>query len=143
MELHDIYTTNESGKIVHKSEELVGNESVNTEHLHSTSSPFYLPPLPRLSHEKATESAVLSIELFEPLPDKLGKPSGSPMIFCGLLNGNIQVYDQFTLSLINQFKAHTDAVTCLQPYQPPGEALITVLSGSKDGNSVAIPKFTS
>ena len=108
--------------------------------MRQTSKGFYEAPMDTIETRgsaSASGSPVMSCIKYNPLDDKHDVSSGNPIIISGCKDGTIVVSDYSTLEVMNEYKAHADAVMCLQVYQPPGEALLCVVSGSKD-NTIKI-----
>jgi len=77
-------------------------------------------------------SPIMQVLQYTPRNDRSGTSSGEKLVFCGCLDGSISVYHLETLELILRFPCHGDAVTCMKVYQPPGEALLVLITGGKD-----------
>jgi WD40 repeat protein len=133
MELVDVYRENSIGEVFLASADPDETTTEKTiDQLYHQSAPFYTEPEEDLIKSLPTPCPVMCIEHFVPKSDSAGHSSGAPMVVCGLLNGDILIFSRDSCELINTIKGHTDAVSCIKVFQPLGEALITVISGSKD-----------
>ncbi len=100
--------------------------------LRQTSRGFYDPPAKPKIFESKLDSPIMCCMTYDPVPDKHGVSSGKSVILSGCKDGSIIISDYATLEMVNTIRVHEDAVMCLKVYQPPGQALICVVSGSKD-----------
>jgi WD40 repeat protein len=136
MELVDVYTEDEKGyaKKVGGGEEQQ-DERKNINVVYGTSPTFYIKHKEALSKQVDCKSPVLCVQQFVPLPDKNGRIV-EPIVVCGCLDGKIHVYTRDSLELLNTIDCHKDAVNSIKVFQPKGETLIILISGSKDGSCV-------
>ena len=98
----------------------------------------YSPPEPETVFKVETpQGPVFALATFHPEKDGQGRNSGEPFVACGCVNGDIRILSLMTSAIIKEFKAHSDAVTCLKLYQPKTSPLVVLVSGSSD-NTVRI-----
>jgi WD40 repeat protein len=87
------------------------------------------------SKRDLARNQVICMKAFYPQKDKRGNSTGEPVLIIGTRDGHIVVSQlEPPFDHVNTYKMHDKAITALQVYQPPGEALITILSASLDKN---------
>jgi len=104
----------------------------SNEILRTSSRPYFVELPQKRVKEVQVPSPILQVLQYTPHNDRADSSLGDKLVFCGCLDGSISVYHLETLDLIVRFPCHTGAVTCMKVYQPPGEALLVLITGGKD-----------